>query len=44
MNYLLVFLGAGALRLILGLRFSPHTGSPEFSPTPHPNQELYLHK
>ena len=27
-NYLLVFLGAGALRLILGLRFSPLTGSP----------------
>jgi chromate transporter len=27
MNYLLVFLGAGALRLILGLRFSPQAGS-----------------
>jgi chromate transporter len=27
MNYLLVFLGAGVLRLILGLRFSPQAGS-----------------
>ena len=39
MNYLLVFLGAGALRLILGWKFSPHAGSPTeviSDPTPEP--------
>jgi chromate transporter len=39
MNYLLVFLGAGALRLILGERFSPLAGSPTeafYAPSPEP--------
>ncbi len=42
-NYLLVFLGAGALRLILGWRFSPLTGSPteDLSP-PSPETKIIL--
>ena len=42
-NYLLVFLGAGALRLILGWRFSPLTGSPtEVISTPSPETKIIL--
>jgi chromate transporter len=39
MNYLLVFLGAGVLRLILGLRFDPQAGSSTevlSAPSPEP--------
>jgi chromate transporter len=43
LNYLLVFLGAGALRLILGLRFSPLTGSAtEDFWTPSPETKIIL--
>ncbi len=43
LNYLLVFLGAGALRLILGLRFSPLTGSAtEDLWTPSPETKIIL--
>ncbi len=42
-NYLLVFLGAGALRLILGLRFSPLAGSPiEVLSAPSPEPRIML--
>ena len=42
MNYLLVFLGAGALRLILGLRFSPQATPAEFSVDPAPDPGIIL--
>jgi chromate transporter len=42
MNYLLVFLGAGALRLILGLRFSPQATPAEFSVDPVPDPGIIL--
>ncbi len=43
MNYLLVFLGAGALRLIFGLRFSPLAGSPtEAFSAPSPELRIML--
>ena len=43
LNYLLVFLGAGALRLILGWRFAPLTNSPtEDLWTPSPESKIIL--